>query len=231
MPRCPNCGRTAARTEDWACQWCGYPLLSGSYRKIPKTYKQLEEERLSKQRLPLEEEAEPIPEPELEPMAEPEPIPEPELEPMLQPEPEPEVIPEPELEPMAESKPELVSEPEIEPMLQPEPEPALALMKVTAEELYLAYRVDKVAADKKFADKIFEVTGVVDRIVVNDMHDIYYVILTSAEKKKEWNVRCTFDKKQAPNLNRLASGQTVTVQGKYDGYKINILMKDCILVR
>ena len=183
MPRCPNCGRTAARTEDWACQWCGYPLLSGSYKKIPKTYKQLEEERLSKQRPPLEEEAEPIPEPEIEP--------------------EPEPVPELEPEPVAET----------EPTLQPEPEPALALMKVTAEELYLAYEVDKVAADKKFADKNFEVTGVVDRIVVNDMHDIYYVILTSAEKKKEWNVRCTFDKKQAPNLNRLASGQTVTVQG------------------
>jgi membrane protease YdiL (CAAX protease family)/DNA-directed RNA polymerase subunit RPC12/RpoP len=46
MPRCPNCGRKALRTEDWACQWCGYPLLSKSYKKIPKTYKELREEKL-----------------------------------------------------------------------------------------------------------------------------------------------------------------------------------------
>ena len=41
MPKCPNCGQPAERTEDWACRWCGYPLLSPSYRKIPKTYEQL----------------------------------------------------------------------------------------------------------------------------------------------------------------------------------------------
>ncbi|MFC1929116.1 zinc ribbon domain-containing protein, partial [Chloroflexota bacterium] len=35
MQKCPNCGQPAARTEDWACQWCGYPLLSKSYKKIP----------------------------------------------------------------------------------------------------------------------------------------------------------------------------------------------------
>ena len=55
MPRCPNCSRKAARTEDWACQWCGYPLLSRSYKKIPKTYRQLEEEKLYKGEPQMEE--------------------------------------------------------------------------------------------------------------------------------------------------------------------------------
>ena len=45
MPNCPNCGQPTKRTEDWACYLCAYPLLSKSYRKIPKTYKQLKEER------------------------------------------------------------------------------------------------------------------------------------------------------------------------------------------
>jgi hypothetical protein len=132
---------------------------------------------------------------------------------------------------MPELKPERIPEPEIELTPEPVPEPTSTLTKVTAEELCLAYREDKVAADKKFADKILEVTGVVDRVVVNDIHDIYYVILASAEKRREWNVRCTFDKKHAPSLDRLTAGQAVTVQGKYDGYKINILMRDCVLLR
>lgn len=231
MPKCPNCGRMTARTEDWACRWCGYPLLSESYKKIPKTYKQLEEERLSKQEPPVEPEPEPAPESELETMPEPEPGLVAEPEPERVPEPELETMPEPEPGLVAEPEPELVPEPEIKPVLQPEAEPTSTLMKVTAGELHLAYRGDKVAADKKFTNKTLEVTGVVDRVVVNDIHDIYYVILTGAEEKKGWAVRCTFDKKQAPELNRLTSGQTVTVQGKYDGYKINILMKDCLLIR
>ena len=48
MLECINCGRETLRTSDWACQWCGYPLLSGSYKKVAKTYQQIKEEKLSK---------------------------------------------------------------------------------------------------------------------------------------------------------------------------------------
>jgi len=79
MPKCPNCGQMTARTEDWACQWCGYPLSSNSYKRIPKTYKQLQEEKRPKQRAPVRDEPEPEPvaelEPEPEPVAELEPVP------------------------------------------------------------------------------------------------------------------------------------------------------------
>ncbi len=46
MARCPNCGRETLRTEDWACQWCSYPLPDGVYKSVKKTYRQLKEERL-----------------------------------------------------------------------------------------------------------------------------------------------------------------------------------------
>ncbi|MFC1860452.1 hypothetical protein ACFLYC_02630, partial [Chloroflexota bacterium] len=75
MPKCPNCGQTTERTEDWACQWCGYPLISTSFKKIPKTYGQLKEEKLGEPKPP---EAEPAPTPAPEPVAEPAPEPAPE---------------------------------------------------------------------------------------------------------------------------------------------------------
>jgi len=84
MAKCPNCHRETARTEDWACQLCGYPLLSESYRKIPKTYRELQEEKQHKtyeQESSPREELEPASEPEPELMSEPEPAPE--LEPVL----------------------------------------------------------------------------------------------------------------------------------------------------
>lgn len=117
MKGCPNCGRGTMRTEDWACQWCGYPLLSGSYKKIPKTFRQFEEERLNKPELPEPSHgAESVLEPELISEPEPEPISEPEA--VFEPEPmsEPEAISEPEREPISE--PEAISEPE--PVSEPE---------------------------------------------------------------------------------------------------------------
>jgi len=278
MPKCPNCGQETARTEDWACQWCGHPLLSKSYKKIPKTYQQLQEEKLLIPKPPVSEEPEPepapepVPEPELEPtpepepvpepvpqppepepMPEPEPVPEPELEakpapePVPEPEPEPQPVsapvaePIPEAEPMPEPEPipEPVPEPELEakpapepkPVPELEPEPTTGAIAVTANELNSAFQADKAAANAKLTDKILKVTGTVDKIIVKDNLDIQYILLTSAEKQATWNIRCTFGREHGPQLTRLTEGQTVTVQGKYDGYERNIIMKDCVLVR
>ena len=252
MPKCPNCGQKTARTGDWACQWCGYPLLSESYKRIPKTYRQLKEEKLYKQKPPVREDiSEPAPELEPEPVAElePEPVVELEPEPVMEPKPKPKrkpkpkpepkskpkpkrkSKPKPKPEPVAELEPEPVVEPEPEPVAEPEPAPAPAAIEITAEELLLAYEADGATADAKFANKILKVTGVVDRIEIKDVLGIYYITLTSAERTLLLqNVRCTFDKKYEPELNQLTSGQTVTVQGQYDGSIIDISMRDCVLV-
>ncbi len=244
MPKCPNCGQKTARTGDWACQWCGYPLLSESYKKIPKTYRQLKEEKLHKQKPPVREdisepapelEPEPVVEPEPEPVAElePEPVVDLEPEPVVEPKPKPKRKPKlkPELKPKPKLKRKSKPKPETEPVAETEPAPAPAAIEITAEELLLAYEADGAAADAKFANKILKVTGVVDRIEIKDVLGIYYITLTSAEKTLLLqNVRCTFDKKYEPELNQLTSGQTVTVQGKYDGSIIDISMRDCVLV-
>ena len=132
MPKCPNCGRETLRTEDWACQWCGNPLLSGAFKKIPKTYRELQEERSFEMRPVLEDEPAPAPvaavevestprapEPELEAP----PVPEPQPPPM--PEPEPEIAPETPAppEPVAEVEAEVEAESEVEPSPEPEGEP------------------------------------------------------------------------------------------------------------
>ncbi len=221
MPRCPNCSRETMRTEDWACQWCGYPLLSGSYKKIPKTYKQLKEERLYKPE--PEPEAEQVPESQKKPVPEVEPIPE-EI-PILLPKPELEREAEPIQE--RESGPELEEE-EAEPVQESEPEPAA--MELTVEELLSAYETDEVAADAKFVNNILRVTGVVAMIDIKDKLDTHYIRLTGAEGNLLQSVQCVFDKKHAPALEQLEKGQTVTVQGTYNGSIIAIRMVDCVLV-
>jgi len=140
MAKCPNCGQNAVRTEDWACQWCGYPLLSDFHKKIPKTFRQLREERQRAQALPVEEEAElpPPPESEAEPAAEVavEPVTPPEAESaagLVVGSEEAEAVSGPEIEPEVEVETglvvgpegaEAVSEPEVEPEVKVEAEPA-----------------------------------------------------------------------------------------------------------
>ena len=308
MPNCPNCGQPTSRTRDWACQWCGYPLISKSYRPIPKTYRELKEERRLEGRLPVEQEAvtptvepESAPEPEIEPVAkvEPEPVVEAEPEPAVEaepepvepkpklrrrrkrvlkpkPEPEPEVeavaqaapepmveiepepvepkperrrrrkpeleskpapAPEPETELVAEVKPETVAEaepeptPEPEPVAEPESELEPGLIEAGIEGLYSAFTADREAAEARYRNKMLRVTGLLYRTVINENLDVAYIILTSAKKYGEWKVSCTFDKTHEGELRQLTAEQMVTVQGSYDGYRVNVQMRDCILVR
>ena len=73
MPACPNCGRQTLRTKDWVCQWCGYPLISNAFKKIDRTYKELQEERnLGSTPVDTESGAQSVYQPETEPEAKPE---------------------------------------------------------------------------------------------------------------------------------------------------------------
>ncbi len=132
MAACPNCGRQTLRTLDWACQWCGYPLISRAYKKIDKTYKELQEERsLSSAAVDSDIDAEPAYEPEYEAEAEPEPEPEQKPDKKHQRKPEPEKkpkfsffrrpAPRPELRP--EPRRESESRPPQRPVSRPAPEP------------------------------------------------------------------------------------------------------------
>jgi len=246
MSRCPNCGQKTSRTEDWACPSCGYPLLSPSYKKITKTYKQLQEEKSSELKPPLAEyepevEPEPTPEPEVEPMPElelkqvtepvaepePEPAPEPEPEPAIEPESEPELkqVAEPVAAPEPAPAPEAVAE--AEPVL--EPESASGAIVITVAQLNSMYNADRAAANAKLANKILKITGVVEKVVVREHLGIQYMLLANSGSQRQWNVRCTFDEKHGSALKKLTSGEMATVQGEYAGYERNIILKNCVL--
>lgn len=230
------------RTEDWACQWCGYPLVSNSFGKIEKTYRQLKEERLHKP------EEEPGPEREIEQIEVPEPEEEPEKEeepkkkeePIQEPEPESEIEQEIKLEEgvldEAEAKtgtepvPEMEIEQETEPVTESEPKLKPAEVELTASELYKAYENDDIAAGERFANKILRITGVVSLIDVKNRSDTHYIRLTGSEGDLMQSVQCMFDKKYASLLCQLEKGQVVTVQGRYNGSIIAMRMVECFLI-
>ena len=252
MPKCPNCGQSTARTEDWACQWCGFPLTSTSFKNIGKTYQQLQEEKqvATVPATEAEAELEPIPEPEPEQILEPEVISEhihePEMavaaEPMQEMEPETvpvtESEPEPEAEPEIATEPEVVTEPESaavppdEPTIEPavKPEPVFDVIELTFEELLGAYETEGVNADTRFSNKILQITGAVSRIEIKEELNIHYISLGSPQQNTLVHLRCVFDEAYGDELSKLTFGQMVTVRGKYDGSIIDMRMSDCIIV-
>jgi ribosomal protein L37E len=123
MASCPNCGRQTLRTKDWACQWCGYPLISRAFKVIDKTFKELQAERgMAGKAAGAESELEPgidiEPLPELpRPVYKPVSRPAPPLEPPLPP---PSLRPEPKVEPRPVSQPPPLR-PVVPPVTRPEP--------------------------------------------------------------------------------------------------------------
>ncbi|MFC2060603.1 hypothetical protein ACFLTZ_05915 [Chloroflexota bacterium] len=242
MAKCPNCGLETARTEDWACQWCGYPLLSGAYKRIPKTYQQLVEEKLRKLKPHISEDTEALLEPDhvilpassaLEPeekvARDAEAVLEEETEAVL--EEEAEAVLEEEAEAVLEEEAEAVLEEEddAEAVPEPVPKPVTPVIELTVEELVLAYTSNVVAAHERFENKNLKVRGTLGRVGINDINSNYYLNLVATGGEAFWDVKCTFDRKHVPELNRLTTGQTVTVQGEYVGYVTEILMRDCTL--
>jgi len=248
MKNCPNCGRPTLRTEDWACQWCGYPLLSRSYQKIPKTYREIKEEALSEWGISREERgAEDAAEPdelEREPIAEA--AAEPEMakeageeapeEQIIESETEKEPAPKPtgkrarQSVPKAKPEPEPEPEPVTEGELLVESEKLSGEAPISVEELNSVFTVDKAATNAKFTGRTLQVAGVVDKVFLRGHLDIRYIILAGAGRKGAWRVRCTFDEEQSSALRRLAEGQKVIVQGEYDGCERNILLKNCAII-
>ncbi|MFH1016469.1 MAG: hypothetical protein V1771_05665 [Chloroflexota bacterium] len=114
MARCPNCGQETKRTDDWACQWCGYPLLSGGYKKIDKSFREVKGEPVVR------------PEPEQEEIEETPPAPR-KVARAPEPEPEPGPEPEPAAEPPPPPPPRPVPPPPPAPRPAPVPAPALVI--------------------------------------------------------------------------------------------------------
>lgn len=208
MADCPNCGRATERTQDWACPWCGYPLVSGSFRQMSKTYQEAKAERL--QELVTVEVAEAEVVDETEQVVENEPGPEPVLE--------------------AEPATEAESMSEEEYIVETEEEKSPDIIPITVEELNEACKADKKAVEDRFAGSILQITAEVGRIPPMESTEKPCLILVGSGKSTARNVLCVFDKQHEAAINGLSVGQLVTVQGKYDGCVINILVNDCILV-
>ena len=112
-----------------------------------------------------------------------------------------------------------------------EPAPASkAAFGITIEQLNVEFTQDPSQADKAREGSTLQLSGVVESIG-RDLLDNPYVKLMSPDAEGVLRVRCTGA--GAPYEEKVAAltvGQTITVRGDYDGFLVNILLKDCVIL-
>lgn len=104
---------------------------------------------------------------------------------------------------------------------------------ITAAQLLQEFQDDPVAADQKYRDKSFELTGVLER-QGRFGGGVPFVILHAGDDNAKVKIECYFDGADPAaetRLQQLAKGQNITVSGEYDGQAGNLQVGDCVLLK
>lgn len=107
------------------------------------------------------------------------------------------------------------------------------IVVITAAQLLQEFQDDPVAADLRYRDKSFELTGVVER-QGRFGGGVPFVILHAGDDNAKVKIECYFDGADAAaetKLQRLTKGQSITVSGEYDGQASNLQVGDCVLLK
>ena len=99
---------------------------------------------------------------------------------------------------------------------------------VTAKELYDDYRKNSLTADSKYKNKVVEITGAVDRVDKDRFGRAAVEFKTDGDSV----VRCEFPRDAVAPLEKLKTGQQVSIRGRCTGLgkKDEIKVEDCLLV-
>jgi len=109
----------------------------------------------------------------------------------------------------------------------PTPPPAYTL---SAAQLYSEYEANEVAADQKYEGKILRVQGTVAEIGKDVFFDTPPYVTLGVVGGFDWylGVVCFFNEEN--EVAQLSKGDTITVQGRYEGYLLGVSLEGCYIV-
>ena len=98
-------------------------------------------------------------------------------------------------------------------------------VKITAGDLFRDYQNDEATANKKYLNKVIEVTGnIADIQNVNGSQ----IILLST-KDEMGGVNCQLSNSEKDKDITLKKSTTITIKGRCSGYLMDVNLVDCIL--
>jgi hypothetical protein len=99
---------------------------------------------------------------------------------------------------------------------------------VKAVDLYQAYYHDTATADELYLDKLLEVTGEVS--VSRNVLGTFYIILGHESMFDVWGIQCAMKDANDTRLYKLEKGDEVTIRGYCEGYSVDVVLQECVLV-
>ena len=103
-------------------------------------------------------------------------------------------------------------------------------LSVNAFQLVNDYKSNEIAADGRYKGKVLEVSGTIESIA-KDIMDTMYVSLEGGGEFEMRGVQCYFADSENSKLAKLSKGQQITIRGKCDGLMMNVLIKECLIVK
>ena len=97
---------------------------------------------------------------------------------------------------------------------------------VSAALLYEGYNTDEAAANEKFLNKVIEVKGKVDDIILNGIGEV----LILGMQPEGGGISCFFSPASALESNHITKGMEIVVKGKCTGFNMDVNLPDCIII-
>lgn len=105
-----------------------------------------------------------------------------------------------------------------------------SVLKVPIRTLLSEYKDNELRGDAKFKGKLVQVAGVAGD-VKKDVLGSAFVIVGAGPDLAIPQVQCFFDDKHEKRIATISKGDPITVRGRVDGLMMNVLVKDCELVK
>ena len=100
-------------------------------------------------------------------------------------------------------------------------------LQVAATELYTTYEADEAMGNRRYIDRIIDVTGTIAEIT-EDENGAAVVILRESDAFS--GVLCTLEESERRAARELAVGQSVTIRGFCTGMLMDVVLNKCIIL-
>lgn len=100
-------------------------------------------------------------------------------------------------------------------------------ISITSYQLCMEFRANEALANTKYKDKVLTVSGTINKIG-KDYANKLYLSMNGFDAVS--NTACFFDPAKVTELNRLRTGQTVTIKGTCSGMAGDVALQDCQIV-
>jgi hypothetical protein len=100
---------------------------------------------------------------------------------------------------------------------------------INSQKIIQEFQINESLANKKYLDKIVQVSGSISKIEASENNDIILTLLN--DESAFGAVICHLSSEENKKLSNLKEGQNVTIKGICTGYLMDVIIVRCSLIK